>query len=73
MQCFGSLRWGLKADKEGEMSAFVWVEMENKQLYLNYNYNIHNRLVYLDYIEGMLGLKHALTSLSMILVTYPNA
>ena len=66
MQCFGTLRWGLKADKEGEMSGFVWVEMENKQLYLNYNYNIHNRLVYLDYIEGMLGLKfHNLTRLDL--------
>ena len=57
MQCFGTLRWGLKADKEGEMSGFVWIEIDNKQLYLNYNYNTHNRLVYLDYIEGMLGLK----------------
>lgn len=31
MQCFGTLRWGLKADREGEMSGFVWIEMENKQ------------------------------------------
>ena len=62
MPCFGTLRWGLKADKDGEMSGFVWIEMENKQLYLNYNYNIHNRLVYLEYIEGMLRLKfHNLT------------
>ena len=66
MQCFGTLRWGLKADREGEMSGFVWIEMENKQLYLNYNYNIHNRLVYLEYIEGMLGLKfHNLTRLDL--------
>lgn len=66
MQCFGTLRWGLKADKEGEMSGFVWIEMENKQLYLNYNYNIHNRLVYLEYIEGMLGVKfHNLTRLDL--------
>ena len=66
MQCFGTLRWGLKADKDGEMSGFVWIEMENKQLYLNYNYNIHNRLVYLEYIEGILGLKfHNLTRLDL--------
>ena len=66
MQCFGTLRWGLKADKEGEMSGFVWIEIDNKQLYLNYNYNTHNRLVYLDYIEGMLGLKfHNLTRLDL--------
>ena len=66
MQCFGALRWGLKADKEGEMSGFVWIEIDNKQLYLNYNYNTHNRLVYLDYIEGMLGLKfHNLTRLDL--------
>ena len=66
MQCFGTLRWGLKADKEGEMSGFVWIEIDNKQLYLNYNYNIHNRLVYLEYIEGMLGLKfHNLTRLDL--------
>lgn len=66
MQCFGTLRWGLKADKEGEMSGFVWIEVENKQLYLNYNYKFHNRLVYLEYIEGMLGLKfHNLTRLDL--------
>ena len=66
MQCFGTLRWGLKTDKEGEMSGFVWIEIDNKQLYLNYNYNTHNRLVYLDYIEGMLGLKfHNLTRLDL--------
>ena len=66
MQCFGTLRWGLKADKEGEMSGFVWIEIDNKQLSLNYNYNTHNRLVYLDYIEGMLGLKfHNLTRLDL--------
>ena len=66
MQCFGTLRWGLKADNEGEMSGFVWIEIDNKQLYLNYNYNTHNRLVYLDYIEGMLGLKfHNLTRLDL--------
>ena len=64
MQCFGTLRWGLKADKEGEMSGFVWIEIDNKQLYLNYN--THNRLVYLDYIEGMLGLNfHNLTRLDL--------
>lgn len=68
MQCFGTLRWGLKADHEGEMSGLVWIEIDNKQLYLNYNYNIHNRLVYLDYIEGMLGLKfHNLTRLDLAL------
>ena len=66
MQCFGTLRWGLKADNEGEMSGFVWIEIDNKQLYLNYNYNTHNRLVYLEYIEGMLGLKfHNLTRLDL--------
>lgn len=66
MQCFGTLRWGLKADKEGEMKGLVWIEIDNKQLYLNYNYNTHNRLVYLDYIECVLGLKfHNLTRLDL--------
>lgn len=66
MQCFGNLRWGLKADKEGEMSRFVWIEIENKQFYLNNNYNTHNRLVYLDYIESVLGLQfHNLTRLDL--------
>lgn len=66
MQCFGTLRWGLKADKEGEMSGYVWIEIDNKQFYLNYNYNTHNRLVYLDYIEGVLGLNfHNLTRIDL--------
>lgn len=66
MQCFGTLRWGLKADKAGEMNGYVWIEINNKQFYLNYDYNIQNRLVYLNYIESCLGLNfHNLTSLDI--------
>lgn len=65
-QCFGTLRWGFRSDKTGEMSDFVWVEIDNKQLYLNYNYNTSNRVVYLEHIEDMLGLQfHNLTRLDL--------
>ncbi|MBR5843051.1 MAG: hypothetical protein IKY75_00500 [Bacteroidaceae bacterium] len=65
-QCFGTLRWGLRSDKTGEMSDFVWIEIDNKQLYLNYNYNTSNRVVYLEHIEDMLGLQfHNLTRLDL--------
>lgn len=55
-QCFGRLKWGLRSDKAGEMDRYVWIEVENRQLYLNYTYNIKSRMVYLSYIEAMLGL-----------------
>ena len=60
------MRWGLRSDKTGEMSDFVWIEIDNKQLYLNYNYNTSNRVVYLEHIEDMLGLQfHNLTRLDL--------
>ena len=56
----------IESRQRGRNEWFLWIEMENKQLYLNYNYNTHNRLVYLEYIEGMLGLKfHNLTRLDL--------
>lgn len=65
-QCFGRLKWGLRSDKEGEMDRYVWIEVENRQLYLNYTYNIISRMVYLSYIEAMLGLSfHNMTLLDL--------
>lgn len=65
-QCFGVIRWGLRADKNSDMDGYVWVEIDNKQFYLNYDYNTKNRLVYLGYIETMLGLEfHNLTHLDL--------
>ena len=65
-QCFGTLRWGLRSDKEGEMDKFVWIAIDNRQFYLNYDYNSKSRMVYLSYIEAMLGLCfHNLTQLDL--------
>ena len=73
LQCFGRLKWGLRSDKSGEMNKFVWIEMENQQLYLNYNYNTKSRMVYLEYIEAMLGLCfHNLTALDIAIDDYKN-
>ena len=67
-QCFGTLRWGLRSDKEGEMDKFVWIAIDNRQFYLNYQYNTKSRMVYLEYIEAMLGLCfHNLTQLDLAL------
>lgn len=55
-QCFGRLMWGQRSDKEGAMDGLVWIEMDNRQFYLNYDYNTKSRMVYLSYIESMLGL-----------------
>ena len=65
-QCFGTLRWGLRSDKEGEMDRFVWIAIDNRQFYLNYDYNTKSRMIYLQYIEAMLGLCfHNLTQLDL--------
>ena len=65
-QCFGKVKWGLRSDKEGEMAKYVWIEIDNRQFYLNYNYNTKSRMVYLEYIEAMLGLVfHNLTQLDL--------
>ena len=65
-QCFGKVKWGLRSDKEGEMAKYVWIEIDNRQFYLNYDYNNKSRMVYLEYIEAMLGLCfHNLTQLDL--------
>lgn len=65
-QCFGKVKWGLRSDKEGEMAKYVWIEIDNRQFYLNYDYNTKSRMVYLEYIEAMLGLCfHNLTQLDL--------
>lgn len=56
-QVFGVLQWGLRSDRNNEdMKHLVWIQIDNKQFYLPYDYQIKNRMVHLEYIEDTLGL-----------------
>lgn len=54
-QVFGTLQWGLKSDTDEAMQSFVWLQIENQQFYLKYDWQ-HSRLLNLEYIEDTLGL-----------------
>lgn len=56
-QVFGRIQWGLRSDHDETFQSFVWLQIDNQQFYLKYNYNTKGRLVFLDYIEQMLGLE----------------
>ena len=56
-QVFGTIQWGLRSDHDETFQSFVWLQIDNQQFYLKYNYNTKGRLVFLDYIEQMLGLE----------------
>ena len=55
-QVFGTNQWGLRSDHDESFQSNVWLQIDNKQFYIMYNYNTKGRLVFLDYIEQMLGL-----------------
>ena len=55
-QVFGTIQWGLRSDHDESFQSNVWLQIDNKQFYIMYNYNTKGRLVFLDYIEQMLGL-----------------
>lgn len=56
-QVFGKIQWGLRSDKNDALQSYVWLNIDNKQFYLKYDYQTMNRLPYLDYIESALGLE----------------
>ena len=56
-QVFGTIQWGLRSDNDETFQSYVWLQIDNKQFYLMYNYNTKGRLMFLDYIEQMLGLQ----------------
>lgn len=55
-QVFGTIQWGLRSDHDEALQSYVWLQIDNKQFYLMYNHNTKGRLMFLDYIEQMLGL-----------------
>jgi hypothetical protein len=55
-QVMGTIRFGLRSDKDGTMKDLAWLHVENKQFYLNYNYQVKNRTIYIDFITQTLGL-----------------
>ena len=55
-QVFGTLQWGLRSDHDEAFKPYVWLYVENSQFYLKYDYSTNGRLMFLGYIEQMLGL-----------------
>jgi hypothetical protein len=55
-QIMGTVCFGLRSDNDNAMSNFAWLHIENKQFYLDYNYQVKGRTIYIDYIANVLGL-----------------
>lgn len=55
-QVFGTLQWGLRSDHDEAFKPYVWLYVDNSQFYLKYDYSTNGRLMFLGYIEQMLGL-----------------
>lgn len=55
-QVFGTLQWGLRSDHDETFKPYVWLYVDNSQFYLKYDYSTNGRLMFLGYIEQMLGL-----------------
>jgi hypothetical protein len=55
-QIMGTVCFGLRSDKDKAMSNLAWLHIENKQFYLDYNYQVKGRTIYIDYIANVLGL-----------------
>ena len=54
-QVFGTIQWGLRSDHDEAFKTYV-LYVDNSQFYLKYDYNTNGRLMFLGYIEQMLGL-----------------
>lgn len=55
-QVFGTIQWGLRSDHDEAFKPYVWLYVDNSQFYLKYDYSTNGRLMFLGYIEQMLGL-----------------
>ncbi len=55
-QVFGTLQRGLRSDHDEAFKPYVWLYVDNSQFYLKYDYSTNGRLMFLGYIEQMLGL-----------------
>ena len=72
-QVFGTIQWGLRSDHDNAFQSYVWLQIDNKQFYLKYNHNTKGRLVFLNYIEQMLGLEfNNITHLDLAIDTNTN-
>lgn len=72
-QVFGTIQWGLRSDRDEAFKPYVWLYVDNSQFYLKYDYSTNGRLMYLGYIEQMLGLVfNNITHLDLALDTTIN-
>ena len=72
-QVFGTIQWGLRSDHDNAFQSYVWLQIDNKQFYLKYNHKTKGRLVFLNYIEQMLGLEfNNITHLDLAIDTNTN-
>lgn len=56
-QTFGTISFGLRSDKDEAFRDYVWLHIDNKQLYLKNDCKTPNRTVHIDYITDYLRLE----------------
>ena len=72
-QTFGTINFGLRSDKDGTYEDYVWLNIDNKQLYLKYDDKISNRTIHMDYITDYLKLEfNNVTNLDLALDSSTN-
>ena len=72
-QVFGTIQWGLRSDRDEAFLSYVWLHIDNRQFYLKYDCCTNGRLMFLGYIEQMLGLEfNNITHLDLALDTTIN-
>jgi hypothetical protein len=56
-QTLGTISFGLRSDKDEALEDYVWLHINNEQLYLKYDGKTPNRTIHIDYITDYLRLK----------------
>ncbi|RHI29777.1 hypothetical protein DW169_17595 [Bacteroides intestinalis] len=57
-QTLGTISFGLRSDKDEALKDYVWLHIDNKQLYLKYDGITSNRTIHIDYITDYLKLEY---------------
>lgn len=72
-QTLGTISFGLRSDKDEALKDYVWLHIDNKQLYLRYDGKTPNRAIYIDYITDYLKLEfNNITNLDLAIDSSTN-
>lgn len=72
-QTLGTISFGLRSDRDEALKDYVWLHIDNKQLYLKYDGITPNRTIHIDYITDYLKLEfNNITNLDLAIDSSTN-